>query len=55
MNIGEEEEPMEFPIPVDPAKVPIHEPAPVAVPVPEKVGAKVSYTERETWAVCGRG
>lgn len=40
MNIGEEQEPMEFPIPADPAQEPVHEPAPAPsreAPVPEKV------------------
>lgn len=36
MNIGEEQEPIEVPIPVHPAQVPAAEPAPAA-PVPEKV------------------
>lgn len=40
MNIGEEQEPVEFPIPADPAKTPVHEPAPsreAPVPVPSEL------------------
>jgi hypothetical protein len=41
MNIGEEEEAIEMPIPVDPAKVPLREPVPLAVPVEQPVPAQV--------------
>jgi hypothetical protein len=34
MNIGEEQDPIELPMPVDPRKVKRETPAPIAVPVP---------------------
>lgn len=46
MEIGTEaDEPVEYPIPADPAKRKIAAPEPVAVPEPEKVGAMVTRTE----------
>lgn len=39
MNIGEEEEAIELPMPVDPAKVPVHEPSPSIAPVEQPVPA----------------
>lgn len=55
MNIGEEQEEQEYPEPVAPGKQnPIHEPSPQVVPAEEPAHAKVSNTERDTWAVCGR-
>jgi hypothetical protein len=46
MNIGEEQEPIELPMPVDPASIPVEQPVrtapiqePAVAPVPEKVGS----------------
>jgi len=52
MDIGPEQDPIEMPIPLDPAKVPIHEPAPVAVPAeptvePAKEPAHAGWNEYE--------
>ncbi|HWI68709.1 MAG TPA: hypothetical protein VNS88_10050 [Nitrospiraceae bacterium] len=56
MNIGEEEEtPVEYPEPVAPGKKTVREPSPQVVPVEEPAHAKVSNTERETYARCDRG
>jgi hypothetical protein len=33
VNIGEEEEPMEYPIPLAPGQQPVHEPSPQVEPV----------------------
>lgn len=42
MNIGEEEQPMEYPEPVAPGKQnPIHEPSPQVAPVEEPAHARV--------------
>jgi hypothetical protein len=43
MNIGEEEDPMEYPMPVAPGKKVVHEPSPQVAPVeePAKVGAVI--------------
>lgn len=53
MNIGEEKEAIEVPIPVDPAKVPKREAIPVPEPVQVPEPARVSMTEREEYMRCG--
>jgi hypothetical protein len=57
VNIGEEEEAIEMPMPLAPGQQPVHEPSPQVEPVkePAKVGAQVSMAEREEYARCGRG
>jgi hypothetical protein len=52
VNIGEESEPIEMPIPLDPNQEPVHEPIPQTAPVQEP--AKVSLSERESYMKSGR-
>lgn len=55
MNIGEEEEAVEYPMPVDPAQVPKREAAPTPAPIAEPVPAgKLSMSERTEYARCPR-